>query len=62
MKVDEMNSFEELIEQLERTSVIHEDIIEYINDVHNIDDFEYIEEFNDRYLEIEQMIIDEELM
>lgn len=57
-----MNSFEELIEQLERTSVIHEDIIEYINDVHNIDDFEYIEEFNDRYLEIEQMIIDEELM
>lgn len=62
MKVDEMNSFEELIEQLERTSVIHEDIIEYINDVHNIDDFEYIEEFNDRYLEIEQMIIDGELM
>lgn len=60
--MDEMNSFEELIEQLERTSVIHEDIIEYINDVHNIDDFEYIEEFNDRYLEIEQMIIDEELM
>lgn len=57
-----MNIFEELIEQLERTSVIHEDIIEYINDVHNIDDFEYIEEFNDRYLEIEQMIIDEELM
>lgn len=60
--MDEMNSFEELIEQLERTSVIHEDIIEYINDVHNIDDFEYIEEFNDRYLEIEQMIIYEELM
>lgn len=62
MKVDEMNSFEELIEQLERISEYHIIIIEYINDVHNIDDFEYIEEFNDRYLEIEQMIIDEELM
>ena len=60
--MDEMNSFEELIEQLERISEYHIIIIEYINDVHNIDDFEYIEEFNDRYLEIEQMIIDEELM
>ncbi|MEY8560099.1 hypothetical protein AALF85_05320 [Jeotgalicoccus halotolerans] len=57
-----MNSFEELIEQLERVSEYHIIIIEYINDVHNIDDFEYIEEFNDRYLEIEQMIIDGELM
>lgn len=60
--MNEMNSFEELIEQLERVSEYHIIIIEYINDVHNIDDFEYIEEFNDRYLEIEQMIIDGELM
>lgn len=57
-----MNNFEELIEQLERVSEYHIIIIEYINDVHTIDDFEYIEEFNERYLEIEQMIIDEELM
>lgn len=60
--MDEMNSFEELIEQLERVSEYHIIIIEYINDVHNIDDFEYIEEFNDRYLEIEQMIMNGELM
>lgn len=57
-----MNSFEELIEQLERTSVIHENVIEYINDVHTIDDFLYIEEFRERYLEIEEMIMNGELM
>lgn len=56
-----MKEFEELIEQLERVSEYHNEIIEYINDVHNIDDFEYIEEFNERYYEIEQMFMSGEV-
>lgn len=56
-----MEQFEELIEKLEQVSEYHPEIIEYINDIHTIDDFIYIEEFRDRYLEIEKMIIDGEL-
>jgi len=53
--------FDEYIEQLEYLSENHEKIIEYINDVHTIDDFEYLKEFFDRYEEIEQMINQKEI-
>ena len=56
-----MEHFDEYIEQLEYLSDCHEQIIEYINDVHTIDDFEYFKEFFDRYEEVEQMINQKEI-
>jgi len=62
MKVNVMKTFEELIEELIRISDYHDDIINYILDVDSIDNFETVEELNERYEEVETMIKEGEIL
>ena len=62
MKVNVMKTFEELIDELIRVSEYHDDIINYILDVDNIDMFETVEELNERYEEVEVMIKEGEIL
>lgn len=57
-----MKTFEELIEELVRISDYHDEIINYILDVDNIDNFETVEELNERYEEVEVMIKEGEIL
>lgn len=57
-----MKTFEELIDELIRVSEYHDDIINYILDVDNIDMFETVEELNERYEEVEVMIKEGEIL
>lgn len=49
-------------DSIEVVSIYEEQIMEYINDIHEPEDFEDGYEFYQRFLEIEQMIMNEELM
>ena len=57
-----MKTFEELIDELIRVSEYHDDIINYIRDVDYIDNFETVEELNERYEEVEVMIKEGEIL
>lgn len=57
-----MNNFEVLVEELNRISDFHDEIINYILDVDTIDNFETVEELNERYEEVEKMIREGEIL
>jgi hypothetical protein len=48
-------------ESIEQVSEYHYEIMQYINDVHEADDFSDAYEFNERYIEIERMIMNKEI-
>lgn len=51
----------QLEDSIEVMSEYHTEIMQYINDVHEAEDFGDAYEFNERYVEIERMIMNKEI-